>query len=369
MQLSQRFLGLVQQQLDSFESEKGIKSIVIYIAQTKEGQAPSLQAIGQWPSKGKALPPVEADLEVRSPSPDRRWYPLQEGANLMGVIRAERFSIDESWSKVLDQRLQATAAALAQCLGLEQDRVRLLDELTQQREKVGLMVHQIRNPLAALRTYAQLLLRKIGKDSNHRDLVEGLLTEQDQLNRYLSALDELSQIELPASKSISSPLLLPPVLEKGPAMTVKSLLEPLIARAFATANLQERKWCGPEQWPEWSIEPRDSEDAVIAEIVANLLENAFRYSPISSSVGLFLNNKGICVWDGGSPISNDQRERIFERGIRGKNIKESSGSGIGLALGRQLSEQLGGELKLIVPPCDFDASLPKSGNAFAFLIG
>ena len=38
----------------------------------------------------------------------------------------------------------------------------------QQRLQLNLMVHQLRNPLAALRTYAQLLLRRLGPDSDHR---------------------------------------------------------------------------------------------------------------------------------------------------------------------------------------------------------
>ncbi len=367
MQLSERFLAFVQQQLNSFECEPDIQQIVVYIAQSKEGQAPSLEAVGQWPNLGKTLPPVEADAELRAPSSDRRWYPLQEGSILLGVLRAEGFCRDAIWPKNLDQRLQATATALAQFLSLELDRRRLLDDLSQQREQIGLMVHQLRNPLAALRTYAQLLLRKLGPESNHRTLVEALLSEQDQLNKYISALDEISQAKLSSSDGSPTSLLLPPVIPEGPSLTVRSLLNPLIERALATANLQGRKWYGPSQWPSWTADQRPSGDGVIAEIVANLLENAFRYSSPSSPIGIYLSEEGICVWDGGNSISPDERERIFQKGVRGKNISEASGTGLGLALGKQLSAQLGGELKLVIPPSEVDSSLPDLGNAF-FLI-
>ncbi len=364
MQLSERFLNFVQLQLHSFESEADIQHLVVYIAQSKNGEAPTLEDIGQWPNLGKALPPVESDPELRAPSPERRWYPLQDGSILLGVLRAERFGVDHGWSETLDQHLQAAASALAECLCLELESRRLLDELTRQREQVGLMVHQLRNPLAALRTYAQLLLRKLGPESKHRTLVEGLLSEQEQLNRYISALDEMSEAKLPASNEMSAPLLLPPLLSKGESLTFRSLLTPLIERAAANAHLEGRKWFGPAHWPEWTMKPRAASDGMIAEIVANLLQNAFRYSPTTSSIGLYINEQGLCVWDGGAPILKADRERIFQKGVRGKNIGSLPGSGIGLALGRQLAEQLGGNLQLIIPPLEVDSSLPREGNAF-----
>ena len=73
MQLSERFLTLVQQQLISFESEADLQQLVVYVAQSKDGQSPTLEAGGQWPTGGKPLPPVEADEGLRAPSPDRRW--------------------------------------------------------------------------------------------------------------------------------------------------------------------------------------------------------------------------------------------------------------------------------------------------------
>ncbi len=365
MQLSQRFLNLVQQQLDSFAAESVLQLLVVYVAQSEDGAPPGLEAVGHWPSNGKALPAVEADPDLRTPSAHRRWYPLQEGSILIGVLRAERFTTNEAWPESLDQRLQATAGALAQCLGLEVDRGRLLNQLSEQREQIGLMVHQLRNPLTALRTYAQLLLRKLDPESTQRSLVEGLMNEQDQLTRYISALDDLTQAKLPALSETTAPLLLPPVVSKVASRNVRSLLEPLIERAAATATLQGRQWHSPSAWPEWTNELRPNSYGVIAEIVANLLENAFRYSPPKSSIGLDLNNLGLCVWDGGDEITLEESERIFQKGFRGlKSSGKTSGSGIGLYIGRQLAKELEGDLELIIPPCSFDNHLPKKGNAF-----
>ena len=364
MKLSERFLNLLNQQLTSYKFEAEIDSLVVYIAQSRDDQAPTLEAVGQWPFAEKALPPVELDPSLRAPSADRRWYPLQDGSILLGVLRVERVQSDETWSDSLDQRLQATALSLAQCLGLELDRRRLLDELTQKREQISLMVHQLRNPLTALRTYAQLLLRRIDPENKDRDLVVGLLAEQAQLNRYISALDLLGQEKLPSQESAMSPLLLPPVLADNSSISFRTLLEPLIDRAAARAKLQGREWIGPSFWPEWADKVRPLEEGIIAEIVANLLENAFIYSDKLSGIGLYLKDEGICVWDEGTPIRVEDRESIFDKGFRGVNSSNKSGSGLGLSLGRKLANNMGASLKLIDSPREFDNQLPPIGNAF-----
>ena len=100
--------------------------------------------------------------------------------------------------------------------------------------------------------------------------------------------------------------------------------------------------------------------------MANLLENAFRYSPPKSSIGIEVTEDGICIWDDGIPINKEERDKIFEKGFRGESGSKISGSGIGLALARDLARQLGGDLKLVVNPSQFQNSLPEAGNAFVF---
>ena len=367
MQYSERFLNFVQQQLMSFQADQELEHVVVYVAKSGDTGSPTLDVVGQWPKSEKVLQPVETDKALRTPSSNRRWYPLQEGSILLGVIRAERVPSEDEWPESLDQRLQSISISLANSLASELERKRLLDQLDDQKEQISLMVHQLRNPLAALGTYAKLLLRKIGPDSEHKNLVKGLINEQAQVNKYLSALDELSQVKLPQANDGSNRLLLPPLLPTETSITVKSLIEPLIERAKARANLQGRKWFSPSEWPAW-MELRSISEGVIAEIVANLLENAFRYSPSQSSIGIEVNEEGICIWDEGIPINKEEREKIFDKGFRGESGLKLSGSGIGLALARDLARQIGGDLKLFVNPSQFQNSLPESGNAFVFTL-
>ena len=150
----------------------------------------------------------------------------------------------------------------------------------------------------------------------------------------------------------------------APDLTIADLLSPLVERAAATAALQGRLWRAPERWPSWTQRQRPAADAVAAEIVANLLENAFRYSPNGCDLGLHLHDHGVCVWDAGPPIPENERDRIFLKGVRGSTSSERAGSGLGLALAQTLARQRGGQLELLRSPAELDPCLPNQGNAF-----
>jgi hypothetical protein len=140
-------------------------------------------------------------------------------------------------------------------------------------------------------------------------------------------------------------------------------LAPLLQRAAATATLQGRTWQAPAALPDWR-----GDSGAVAEIIANLLENAFRYSPPGVAVGLHAvatpEAVVLAVWDGGAPIDPAERELIFERGRRGSSALALPGTGIGLALARDLARSLGGDLQLVIPPRVLAPSLPQEGNAF-----
>ena len=363
MHLSDRFLELAHQQLETLAEDAALARLALYITDRDQHSTPTLTLVAQWP-RDKSLPPaISDDPSLRSAAPERRWYPLRHDQNLLGVLRAEQ-QPSASQEAHNAPRLQVCADTLACILGLELERRRLHDQLDQQRNQLNLVVHQLRNPLTALRTYAQLLLRRLGPDDQQRSLVESLMQEQAQLDLYLQSLDRIGQGDPRLEAANATPLLLPPVPTDAPDLTMSDLLSPLIQRAAATAALQSRPWHGPSRWPDWTQTPRDAADAVVAEIVANLLENAFRYSPPGCELGLTLLDHGLCIWDAGPAIPAEERDRIFAQGERGSSSTDRPGSGLGLALARRLAENRGGSLTLQTTPKTLDPTLPALGNAF-----
>jgi signal transduction histidine kinase len=365
MQVSKRFLALLEQQLAQFTDRPDLRELVVYLALPGENGKPNLVAIGQWPQRASLPaagdPPVDEGAEAGLPLGEaRRWLALREGPLLLGALRVDARCWP--WPTALSERLEATARCLTEALRLDLEQQRLGLALARRDDQLRLLVHQLRNPLAALRTFGQLLRRRLEGDPGNRDLVDQLLAEQGQMTRYVEAIDQLtSSAELPATPAGPTPLLLPPGLSGDPPKPLDAILAPLLERAAATAALQGRPWHGPSQIPTWR-----GDGAAVAEIVANLLENAFRYCAAGGAIGLEVapsasGGIALTVWDSGPAVPAEERERIFERGERGSTGQHRPGTGLGLALGRDLARSLGGELSLLVDPAPPAVS---AGNAF-----
>ena len=124
-------------------------------------------------------------------------------------------------------------------------------------------------------------------------------------------------------------------------------MRPILERGKANANLENRDWTEPSLWPDWTISPLKAKYAVIAEIVANLLENAFKYALKDSEIGLAITSTGLCIFDDVKKIIKNENEKIFQKGFRGSAAKKKDGTGVGLFLARRLAKQIGGDLRLL----------------------
>ena len=77
---------------------------------------------------------------------------------------------------------------------------------------------------------------------------------------------------------------------------------------------------------------------LIAELLANLLDNALRYTPVGGRilVEVHANPATIRVSDLGPGIAEDEREAVFDRFARGRSAL-GEGSGLGLAIVREIA--------------------------------
>ncbi len=88
----------------------------------------------------------------------------------------------------------------------------------------------------------------------------------------------------------------------------------------------------------------------IGRIVSNVLLNAVRYTPSGGSVSIDCAHHGdaleVTVADSGPGVRPEERERIFEGGVRGSAALGQPGSGFGLAIAKEFVEAQGGSIEL-----------------------
>jgi signal transduction histidine kinase len=100
----------------------------------------------------------------------------------------------------------------------------------------------------------------------------------------------------------------------------------------------------------------------------NLLDNAVKYSPTPASVGVHVGAEPatgrvvVTVRDAGPGIPADEQTLIFDRFVRGADAKARriKGTGIGLAMAREIARAHGGDLTV--------ASTPGAGSAFTIAL-
>jgi signal transduction histidine kinase len=119
------------------------------------------------------------------------------------------------------------------------------------------------------------------------------------------------------------------------------------------------------QTPSGNTRIRADRDA-LALALRNLLDNAVRYSPHSSTVTVSVERQedlaGISVQDEGAGIPDAERRDVFRRFVRGSSARTLNvkGSGIGPAMAAQVVKAHGGRLEL--------ASEPGRGSRFTILL-
>ncbi|MGZ4414665.1 MAG: sensor histidine kinase, partial [Gaiellaceae bacterium] len=88
----------------------------------------------------------------------------------------------------------------------------------------------------------------------------------------------------------------------------------------------------------------------IARAIANLLDNAIKWSPPSTPVDVTLLHGALSVRDHGPGVPPEEREHIFDRFYRAAGARTLPGSGLGLAIVRQVTEAHGGSVDVETAP-------------------
>jgi signal transduction histidine kinase len=217
---------------------------------------------------------------------------------------------------------------------LEKSEAALRAAALQKDEFLAVLAHELRNPLAPLRTGLDILLRQHdGAEQTARTLAA--------MNRQLSHMVRLIDDLLDVSRITRGLLEL-----KRERVDLSALV-----RSTVDAN---RPWFEKHRQTlssEIAAQLVASADPTrFAQILTNLLHNAMKFTADGGSVRVELERDGdsavLRVIDSGVGVRADQKERLFEMFARVERngVSTESGLGIGLALARRLSELHDGRL-------------------------
>jgi two-component system sensor histidine kinase MprB len=198
----------------------------------------------------------------------------------------------------------------------------LEDSARAQRQLVADASHELRTPLTSLRTNFEVLMseRELPPDERRR-LLDDVVEQIAEMTTLIAGLIELARGEQHPSEpeDVRLDLLTADAVERTrrhrPGVT------------FAT-DLNESVVNG--------------EPASLERAIANLLDNAAKWSPPGAAVEVGVENGTVTVRDHGPGIDDEDLPFVFDRFYRSRAARTMPGSGLGLAIVRQVADAHGG---------------------------
>jgi len=229
------------------------------------------------------------------------------------------------------------------------DKVAKLDEM--RHEFVATVSHELRTPLTGILGYLELMLSRWGSldDTRRRDMLQRTQSAATRLEHLVTDLLLFSNVEHQALR-----------------LQISSFpIELLIDQA---CDMMRTKYRGQHldvaQCPDTARVLADSQRAI--QVIANLLDNAIKYSPVGSTVHLRWvarrQHVEVVVEDHGPGIKAEDMDRLFKRfSTLGHQPRPGQvGSGIGLYVCQRLVEAMNGKIWAV--------SRPGRGSVFHFTL-
>jgi signal transduction histidine kinase len=215
-----------------------------------------------------------------------------------------------------------------------------------QREFIHEASHELRNPLAVIRTNLDVTLSD--PDASASELRRTGEVVQRSTERMSRLVDDLLVYARQGSLSL-----------ERETVDLATLVEQAADEFAMTAGTKDVtiEHASP---PHLLV---DGDRLALQQAVGNLLANAVRVSPPETTVRVTAGREEPWVWmavsDEGPGIAPEDQERVFQRFWRGDKVdgREAARSGLGLTIVRQIAEAHGGQVRL--------ASEPGRGAAFA----
>lgn len=261
----------------------------------------------------------------------RGLSPLRDMATAASHVSAQRWDFQAPREAELVGELRPLAEAMQTMLQ------RLHQSFEQQRQFLGNAAHELKTPVAILKSTVQSLLQKPRTSAEYQAGLAQSLEDVERLENLLQGMLRLARAEQWAYGTLKRNL---------DSVDIASTCEDAIAglRGLAQAHGSDIQLNAEDG----IVCRADPEDLQLVWI--NLLENAVRYSPQGTTVNVHVGRRDhrarVIVEDQGPGIPSDELPLIFERFHRvdSSRNRETGGFGLGLAIAKALVEAYGGTI-------------------------
>lgn len=270
-----------------------------------------------------------------------------EERGLLQIV-ADQMAATAEKAAMIDDLRRANGALLESNAQLEQQYVAVVEARRLKDEFLSNISHELRTPLTALLGYAYLLQEELSGPltSEQRKTLAHMTTSSERLLALIEDLLELT------------------ALRRGEVRVSVELFDPRDALTAAIESTAEQRPNGvqlkssiPEGPPRWMRSDRQK----VVKILAKLLGNAYKFTSqgeVRVTVQVLNDLARFTVSDTGIGIPAAAHQLVFDefRQVDGSTTRPYGGSGLGLALSRQLARLLGGDIQL--------ESAPQEGSSF-----
>ncbi|HVK98163.1 MAG TPA: HAMP domain-containing sensor histidine kinase [Dongiaceae bacterium] len=239
-------------------------------------------------------------------------------------------------SAVLGTLLLAVFYALYR-LGLRQIRL-----TRQQQDFVSAVSHELKTPLTSIRMFSEMLKEGWVGEEKRREYYQFISDESERLSRLIANVLQLARMERNE---------VPLDVRPQPVATILDLIRSRVTSQVDRSGFQVQFDCAAD-CAQWHVL---ADNDALVQIVLNLVDNAAKFADKAErhqiDIALAPQDSGLAlsVRDYGPGIPAAQTQRIFDLFYRvGSELtRETQGTGIGLALVRQLARAMGGDVSVI----------------------
>jgi signal transduction histidine kinase len=200
--------------------------------------------------------------------------------------------------------------------------------------------HELRTPLASIRSTGELTLQHDRPNASYREAISGMLEETTRLNQTIDGLLLLSKAEAVHCESKPTSFFLTELVHE-----ILVLLEVLV---------EERQITVLEEYENAPHEPLVADRSLMRVALLNVLHNAVKFSPDRSVLRIVygsIEREGhifhrISIHDSGPGIAPGEHLRVFERFFTSAVHQATAfrGSGLGLSIARLIIDRNGGRI-------------------------